>query len=230
MQQARSYIISCTSVCRAAACTLHFDMILLLRKCALLRAAHLLPKTSRKFCLAPLSNGQAPVELRRFSYISIVVMFLAIMRQCMTRNPTIASANAASITKARNKIAGLQHRQAHQTYIDTVRHSCITVHKLQCMRRHGAIRRAGCQECKEVRCQQSADVAFSTHLSQHTAGDLELGSFRALPSGQGFAYLADGSGSSSCNSLKYCTKPLTRAVVARRVARKVYARNSKNAL
>lgn len=72
------------------------------------KGAHLLPKTSRKLCLAPLSKGQAPVECRRFSYISIVVMFLAIMRQCITKKPTIANAKAASITKARNKIAGLQ--------------------------------------------------------------------------------------------------------------------------
>lgn len=75
------------------------------------KASYLLPKTSMKLCLAPLSKGQAPVAFLRFSYISIVVMFLAIMRQCMIRKPTMASAKAASMTKARNRIAGLQHSQ-----------------------------------------------------------------------------------------------------------------------
>lgn len=77
-------------------------------------AIYLLPNTSKKLCLAPLSNGQGPVAFLRFSYISIVVMFFVIMRQCMIRKPTIASAKAASMTKARNRTAGLQHKQASQ--------------------------------------------------------------------------------------------------------------------
>jgi len=37
----------------------------------------------------------------------MVVMFLAIMRQCMIKKPTIASAKAASMTNAKNSTAGL---------------------------------------------------------------------------------------------------------------------------
>jgi len=43
----------------------------------------------------------------------MVVMFFAIMRQCIIKKPTIASAKAASMTNAKNNTAGL-HCSAQQ--------------------------------------------------------------------------------------------------------------------